>query len=82
MVAGKNIRATYYTPKRIEGIFHNHIIVWRRYNYSFSILRKIVKYTWDIIIKSFFVPGIPSRKLAIAAWNGIRSGWQENIILK
>lgn len=74
-ILGRDIPYNDYTPKRLYGIFRNHVFLCRRYHWPRTLVRKIFrKYFVGLVMRSVMLGGkSPSKKLR-ATFKGIADG--------
>lgn len=79
-ILGMKIHGYGYSPKRVHGIFRNHIITWRRHHHPGKLLRHIIKqYCFNYILKGVLL--VEDKKWAKlkAAFKGTVDGFKFKI---
>ncbi|MBR3389838.1 MAG: glycosyl transferase family 2 [Prevotella sp.] len=74
-ILGITLHSPNYSASRLYGIFRNHIIILKKYNYPLDLLYHIIRlYFFGFIVKGvLFVDNHKKEKLN-ATWKGIRDG--------
>ena len=79
-ILGMKIHGYGYSPSRVQGIFRNHIITWRRYHHPWVLLRHIVKqYFCNYLLKGVLLVEDKKWTKWKAAFKGTVAGFKYKI---